>query len=1759
MNGIIHNCTHPDWNDNVLNPLTEKEMTLAIFQYIDRLFHTIKPRKLIYMAIDGVAPRAKMNQQRQRRFKSAKDAQEALEQALAKGEKMSDGERFDSNVITPGTKFMARLSTHLKFFIRKKVKEDRAWRQVTVIFSGHEVPGEGEHKIMSYLRSQKARPDYNPNERHCLYGLDADLIMLALVTHDPNFALLREEVTFGRNKKRSNKLNPASGESPTKFQLLYINLLREYLDREFRATELPFAYDLERVIDDFVLMCFFVGNDFLPHLPYLDIADGALDKMFEIYRKSLPSLGGYITNAGEIDWQRCETFLSFLAQNEKEMLSLMPPLHLDVLEKSILGGDECSDSDYDTDEIDEGNEAEEDAMVALSNRAKALGALKPHSGGGEEISDHDDHDELQAALAELEVDDDEEEDTSENGISFPHKSHPLSKSPVALLEESPSTAARKAHKSRATRAAEEAEDEDEEQSWKNWYYKEKFRVSCDDTEFHENLRQKYLEGIMWVIKYYYNGCVSWSWFYPYHYAPLCSDLTNLASYEFKFEKGTPFLPFQQLMGVFPPASKQALPPCYQDLMTNPQSPILEYYPEEFSVDMNGKKNPWEGIALIPFIDQNKLLEAIAGIDTAKLTEEEQRRNSFGMAYRFRFDPDIQEPYPSSMPDYFLDLVPSMTRCEAWEEPVLKDEAVSPFRWLPSTRVGVEGPPAFPTLDSMKHTGSLVYAGVSIFGSNSRKQSLIIRLPSAGPPQQKQQHQREEEEAYEEHDGEEEEEEESTEEQSTDKGDDMTHDMEQLANELLGKVVYVQWPHLHEALVLGISDSKCRASKSHGCVFHSNEDAQAWQKESKYQKNKYRAKRGIEVGDVKVLLHVKLMRGLRSFRDGSSIRVWNQKDEIFPLQTILREHPNPNPKTQEVKGQPIQEEFPIGAEGVYIGRGPAFGGIGKVLGYVLPPSAAKKLIMKAHKESTKDKDKEKEDKEEKEEVEDDEETKQKNEGREEVGPEDVDRRIQELGVNPKKVKVKIEVEVPPPVPTFGRRIAVQLQDRYYQFSEASRKLDISPKVLSKVTASVYTQYENRKVNIGLRIKFTRKNQMVLGYTQRIMTEPATATSQGRGYWLLSAKAVELVREYKDKFPELFDSMERDDAQEIEVFAPEELFPSEGTTAVDKVRQIEEWLRSLEPKTLVPVGSLAMTNEMIKAVEEEANQHVANAKQRKQKKVILTVNRQLLLHPMEEVPTTPESNTNLPSLLPTPLSSAHPPPSSFLSPSPLDAPSLEALLPALGDRVMSLRSTGPVPFGLNGTVVGIVLNMLEIVFDEQFLGGTDLNHRCSELRGQAHVSPMGVVNLSRGPVRRANVGAATGAAATGQQHQGTAWRRTSHPPLNAHGGGAYQQQQHGHNVQRHQHGHQQGYRQSGGGLYHDHPASQQERRILTRNTAAGGVGGATNAPVSGAPSHKRGGGRGGAEHHHQQHQMYRPKGSGQTQPSSSAAVPAADTSQAPAGGRAAGKRGQQGTNAAGVRNEGNKGKRGQKQKQQRNTSPQPQEGTTEASQQQQLPSAFYVAAAAAAQQQGATPPVGGYPQPPHHLFMPPMFYPQAGAPGGPAPPMFMPPFGYPPMPPHALYAAAQQQQDGVASTGGAPALNWQQQALLGMNTGSSSQQDSAAATSSSTSSSQQVRGGRKGGNRGGAAGGGRRRQHNGSNAGDGAASSKTEQEDVTATTQGVARGGGGRGNRGKQHWKKRSQNNSAANSTASSSGDGSSSSNNNKKGSKDELTWQQKLLM
>lgn len=170
MNGIIHNCSHNQDLDYI--PSNEDDMLANMTMYLDRIFSVIRPRNLLFIAIDGVAPRAKMNQQRARRFRAINESKEASEAKIdllneTKIRNIEDIIRndanWDSNVITPGSEFLAKVSKHTSYYIHEKITNDKAWKDIKIIFSDANVPGEGEHKIMEYIRSQREQENYNPN------------------------------------------------------------------------------------------------------------------------------------------------------------------------------------------------------------------------------------------------------------------------------------------------------------------------------------------------------------------------------------------------------------------------------------------------------------------------------------------------------------------------------------------------------------------------------------------------------------------------------------------------------------------------------------------------------------------------------------------------------------------------------------------------------------------------------------------------------------------------------------------------------------------------------------------------------------------------------------------------------------------------------------------------------------------------------------------------------------------------------------------------------------------------------------------------------------------------------------------------------------------------------------------------------------------------------------------------------------------------------------------------------------------------------------------------------------------------------------------------------------------------------------------------------------------------------------------------------------------------------------------------------------
>lgn len=566
MNNIIHPCTHPE---DKPPPETEEDMFEAIFEYTEKVIAMIKPRNLIFLAIDGVAPRAKMNQQRTRRFRAVQENEEKQKQiedirAKLRAQNIEPDNNnissFDSNVITPGTEFMTNLSRALQRWIETKLSSADTkgiWHNdLKVILSDASVPGEGEHKIMEYLRKEKQSSRYNPNLRHCLYGADADLIMLGLATHEQHFIIMREEFKpnqpkpcdlchkFGhtlsecqgtKSIQESNKM-PIVAPSGPDFIIIKLYTLKELLKRDMMQ-ESYVPLDFERFIDDYIFLCFFVGNDFLPHLPCLDIRENAVDRLLRIYHdinRSYWTRGLYLTDRGHVNLERCQEILHELGYAEAD----------------IFRRRKYNDERYES--------------RLLHNKKVKWSADHP------------------------------------NGEKFPDP-EPTPFDYVRLGE----------------------------CGCKERYYAAKFGMKGSFREVADIVTKEYVRGLCWVLQYYYKGCPDWQWFYPFHYAPFAEDMRSIMRIDLNFNRSVPpFKPLEQLMAVFPYKSAGALPESWRKLMIDKDSPIIDFYPIDFKIDMNGKKQAYLGVALLPFIDEDRLFRALKTVYD-NLSEEESLRNSFG--------------------------------------------------------------------------------------------------------------------------------------------------------------------------------------------------------------------------------------------------------------------------------------------------------------------------------------------------------------------------------------------------------------------------------------------------------------------------------------------------------------------------------------------------------------------------------------------------------------------------------------------------------------------------------------------------------------------------------------------------------------------------------------------------------------------------------------------------------------------------------------------------------------------------------------------------------------------------------------------------------------------------------------------------------------------------------------------------------------------------------------------------------------------------
>ena len=530
-----------------------------VWQKIVGLTNTIRPRKILMIAVDGVAPQAKMNQQRNRRFKSA---------AARKPEAI-----FDSNAITPGTPFMIELDKYLQEQFRK-VKEQGLLSNVfppTVLYSSHLVPGEGEHKIADYLRSLNAN-----NQKAVIYGADADLTMIYSMVLKASqqggapgwddILLFRNSVTRSEKKpidivrelqvtqtgvdaasllremeslliagggesaqaiiklkdlERFFSVNPEASKKVYQLSqalsgisrlgieaIVSLKQLQVILEKLFDGAAAP--------VDDFVTIIFLIGNDFLPHFPTFERVHDALNTLIGGYYEYIQQNKGKnigITTGSNINWPNFAAYLRYITEKYNDILLKLWGENRDAVIKF--------------------------PSIIAENCVQRITVI-----GAETTCER-----------KLDV-------AKFNNLWYVYLFSSKLGSPVV-------------------------------------------QPTQDDID---RILGHYLEGVSWVYNYYRHGVaqVNVGWYYPYHYSPLFSDLHDYISrnptapweIESIQERSQFVSPLVQLAMVIPPKSLsvtyQVLYPLYTE-----QSPIYDLYPDTFLVDNQGKMDDWQSIAILP--------------------------------------------------------------------------------------------------------------------------------------------------------------------------------------------------------------------------------------------------------------------------------------------------------------------------------------------------------------------------------------------------------------------------------------------------------------------------------------------------------------------------------------------------------------------------------------------------------------------------------------------------------------------------------------------------------------------------------------------------------------------------------------------------------------------------------------------------------------------------------------------------------------------------------------------------------------------------------------------------------------------------------------------------------------------------------------------------------------------------------------------------------------------------------------------------------
>jgi 5'-3' exonuclease len=528
----------------------ETIMFKRICKFIDFLIDYVSPEEC-YFAVDGVAPVAKINQQRKRRFRAIDDA--IMRDDLKIKHKLNASTKWSNTVITPGTDFMERLHQHFMKYFDSKIKNNR--RGTKYVYSSYHTSGEGEHKIFNNIRERMcAGKQAVDNDLYVIYGLDADLFFLSMASQKRNLYLLREELCFVHGKPAKHEIVDIIDDIAEEMRFVSIDITkRSYDDRVKHIISQKLAiFPPHKMLgandddywNDFVFICYLLGNDFLPHLPSIDVHKSGLDIIIDCYTDIVIDTNSKLISVKRDRSLQCKQvtinnvflaeFLRDLGDKEEEyFIEILPEQRFHKQKRRCFASDEYSRE-----------------LWKIENM-------------------------------KFEVHD-----------------------PVMLGTGSKG-------------------------DWKFRYYEYYFGVSEYYQEHVDLMAKSYLEGLLWVTKYYYSDCPSWSWQYPFTHAPFISDIYrylskgNVDVNGFKFVQSKPLEPYIQLLSVLPPSCTSIIPKKYAHLAIDAESPIIDMFPKKVELDMVGKDMHWMCIPMLPYLDIGRILNAVGAI---KLSAEDNARN-----------------------------------------------------------------------------------------------------------------------------------------------------------------------------------------------------------------------------------------------------------------------------------------------------------------------------------------------------------------------------------------------------------------------------------------------------------------------------------------------------------------------------------------------------------------------------------------------------------------------------------------------------------------------------------------------------------------------------------------------------------------------------------------------------------------------------------------------------------------------------------------------------------------------------------------------------------------------------------------------------------------------------------------------------------------------------------------------------------------------------------------------------------------------------